>query len=38
MAISEQTISTLPEGLPFKWGGTLEREGFDYYVLEGEIG
>ncbi|MBW2292410.1 MAG: FHA domain-containing protein [Deltaproteobacteria bacterium] len=37
MAISEQTISNLPAGLPFKSGGTLEREGFDYYILEGEI-
>jgi pSer/pThr/pTyr-binding forkhead associated (FHA) protein/class 3 adenylate cyclase len=37
MALSEQTIAKLPSGLPFKWQGTLEREGFDYYVLEGEI-
>ncbi len=37
MAISQQTLANLPAGLPFKWGGTLEREGFDYYILEGEI-
>ena len=37
MALSEQTIALLPAGLPFRWAGTLEREGFDYYCLEGEI-
>ena len=37
MALSEQTIALLPAGLPFRWAGTLEREGFDYYILEGEI-
>ncbi|MFT5442747.1 MAG: pSer/pThr/pTyr-binding forkhead associated (FHA) protein/class 3 adenylate cyclase [Myxococcota bacterium] len=37
MTISAQTLASLPEGLPFKWVGTLEREGFDYYHLEGKV-
>lgn len=35
MAISEHTMAALPKGLPFKLAGTLERENFDYYVLDG---
>ena len=37
MAISEPTMAALPDGLPFKREGTLERESLDYYLLEGFI-
>jgi class 3 adenylate cyclase len=37
MAISEQTMTALPEGLPFDLTGRLDRENFDYYTLHGVI-
>lgn len=37
MVISEDTMSSLPRGLPFKLSGRLERENFDYYTLDGVI-
>ena len=34
VAISEHTRSALPETTPLEWAGRLEREGFDYYLVE----
>lgn len=39
ITISEQTKAALPAETKLEWAGTLEREGFDYYLLEaGERG
>ena len=35
MALSQQTVKSLPPGLSFHRAGTLEREGFDYYLIDG---
>jgi len=37
LLISEQTITALPDGLPFEPAGEMEREGLEYYRLVGAI-
>ncbi len=33
VAVSEHTRASLPKDAPLEWAGSLEREGFDYYLV-----
>lgn len=37
LLVSDQTLKALPEDLPFERAGEMEREGFAYYRLTGDV-
>ena len=37
LLVSQSTLDSLPEGLPFVLAGRFERAGFDYFRLDGDL-